>query len=279
MVGTNDKMKHVSRKSPCPICQKYNWCLVASDGSAAICQRIKDGSVKRCGDAGYLHILTDRPKNRQYRCQGRFTVDDRPDKDFTSLQQQYSRQITDGRLDILSHRLGVSTESLKRLRTGWDSKAFTFPMTSAEGRVIGIRRRFPNDRKFSVTGSKTGLFIPADLSAEGLLLICEGPTDTAAAIDLGFAAIGRPNCNSKVKMTIEFCKGRSELIIIGDNDKIGRDGAEKLAGKLLLYCSSVKIIYPPDTVKDLRQWLQGGLTSEKLQKIIENTKPLIMELR
>jgi len=71
-------------------------------------------------------------------------------------------------------------------------------MSNDFGKIIGIRRRLPNGRKISLTSSKTGLFIPADLSPEGLLLICEGPTDTAAALDLGFAAIGRPNCNSCV---------------------------------------------------------------------------------
>ena len=123
------------------------------------------------------------------------------------------------------------------------------------------------------------MFIPADLPSEGLLLICEGPTDCAAALDLGFAAIGRPNCSSCVDMTVKFCKGRSEIIIIGDNDppkedgrRPGKKGAEKLAGKLLLHCSSVKIIYPPDKTKDLRQWLRAGLTSGQLQQIIDKTE-------
>ncbi len=93
-------------------------------------------------------------------------------------------------------------------------------------------------------------------------------------------------CNSKIDMTVEFCKGRSQIIIIGDNDppkedgrRPGKEGAEKLAGKLLLHCSSVKVVYPPDGIKDLRQWFRAGLTSGKLQQIIEDTKPLTMELK
>ena len=276
----SEKMQRVSKETPCPVCGKSDWCLVAKDGSAAICQRIKEGSVKSCDEAGYLHILADRPKNQHRRPQRRFTVgqDNRPDKDFTALQQQYNCQIKDEQVDSLSRQLGVSTQSLKRLCIGWDGEAYTFGMSNDFGKIIGIRRRFPNGNKVSLKGGKTGLFIPTDLSPEGLLLICEGPTDTAAALDLGFAAIGRPNCNSKVDMTARFAKGR-EVVIIGDNDEVGKTGAEKLAEKLLLHCSSVKVIYPPDKAKDLRQWLRAGLTSGQLQQIVENTKPLTMELR
>jgi phage/plasmid primase-like uncharacterized protein len=148
-------------------------------------------------------------------------------------------------------------------------------------RIIGIRRRFGDGNKKALAGSCNGLFIPTGLSNDKPLFICEGPTDCAVALDLGFEAIGRPNCNSKVEMTAEFCKGRSEIVIIGDNDEndAGKKGAEKLAGKLLLHCLSVKIIYPPGETKDLRQWLRAGLTSGQLQHIIDNTKPLTMELR
>ncbi len=278
----NEKMQRVSRANPCPVCGKPDWCLVAGDGSAAICQRIQEGSVKSCGNAGYLHILADRPKNQQRRSQRRFTVeqDDRQDKDFSFLQQQYSRQIKDEQFNSLSRQLGVSTQSLKRLRIGWDGKAYTFGMSNDFGKkIVGIRRRFLNGQKVSLTGSKTGLFIPADLLSEGLLLICEGPTDTAAALDLGFDAIGRPNCNSKIEMTAKAARGRTEIVIVGDNDEVGRAGAEKLADALVLHYPSVKIIYPPDGIKDLRQWFRAGLKSCELQKIIEKNRPLTKELR
>ena len=87
-------MPRVNKQNPCPVCGKPDWCLVAEDGSAAICKRIKDGSVKSCGDAGYLHILIDRPKGKQHRSQRKFKVglNDRPTRDFTALQQQYRHQ-------------------------------------------------------------------------------------------------------------------------------------------------------------------------------------------
>ena len=96
----NEKMQRVNKQTPCPVCGKSDWCLVAPDKTAAICQRIQEGSVKSCGDAGYLHILVDRPKNQQRRSQRKFALEQnyRPDKDFTALQQQYSRLINDEQL-------------------------------------------------------------------------------------------------------------------------------------------------------------------------------------
>jgi hypothetical protein len=269
-------MRRVSKVNPCPICGKPDWCLVAKDKTAAICQRVKDGSIKSCGDAGWLHILVDQSKSQQRSSQRRFTVEQksRPDRDFTDLQQQYSRQIKDEQLNNLSQQLGVSTQSLKRLRIGWDGQAYTFPMSNDFGKIIGIRRRFPTGRKVSVKGSKMGLFIPSDLATDGLLLICEGPTDTAAALELDFAAIGRPNCNSKIEMTTKAARGRTEIVIVGDNDTQGRAGAKKLADALVLHYPNVKVIYPPDGIKDLRQWLRAGLTREQLQQIIDESKEL-----
>jgi len=271
-----ERMQRVSRNKPCPICARCDWCLVAEDGLAAICQRIEDGSVKRCGDAGYLHILSGRHRSPRNRSRRKFIVipNSRPDRDFAALHQQYGRQITNQQLNDLSQQLGLSTQSLKRLSIGWDSEAYTFPMSNSQGRIIGIRRRFPSGRKVSVTGSKNGLFMPTHVEGDGPLLIVEGESDLAAALDLGFHAIGRPNCNSKIEMTAKAARGRCEIVIVGDNDAVGRAGAEKLADALILHYHCVKIVYPPDDIKDLRQWLQAGLTHETLQQIIKDAKPV-----
>ena len=48
-------MRRVSAAHPCPVCGKPDWCLVAPDGTAAICTRRE--SDKRCGSAGHLNHL------------------------------------------------------------------------------------------------------------------------------------------------------------------------------------------------------------------------------
>ncbi len=280
------RMQRVSRSKPCPICGRGDWCLVAADGSAAICPRVEEGSLKRCGDAGYLHILEDRHNGHdghRGRARWRHTLtighgQESRTRDLGQLSAYYRSQLTDERLHALAHSLGVSARSLRRLRLGWDGSAYAFPMSDASGKIIGIRRRFANGRKASVKGSKTGLFIPVDPAGGGPLLLCEGPTDTATALDLGFDAIGRPNCNSLVEMTVKAAKDRTEIVVVADNDPAGRAGAQRLAGVLALCCSCVRVVVPPDGVKDLRQWLHAGLTGDKLRAITANAPPVRLKV-
>jgi 5S rRNA maturation endonuclease (ribonuclease M5) len=199
-------------------------------------------------------------------------------RDFGQLTICYGQQLTDLELNSLASVLGVSAESLKRLNVGWDGKAYTFPMSNDFSRIIGIRRRFPDGQKVSVKSSKAGLFVPAGLPADGLLLICEGPTDTAAALDLGFAGIGRPNCSSKIQMIARLVRGR-EVVISRDNDDAGKAGADKLAAELVLCCPDVRIIEPPALIKDLRQWLIAGLNSVKLREVISTARPIKVRTR
>lgn len=276
-----EKMRRVSKQNPCPICCKPDWCLVTVDGSAVICPRVEEGSVKRCGEAGYLHILIDRHNRHNGH---KFSVNRRrllksvsigreQLRDFGQLAKRYQQQLRTEELDVLADLLGVSAQSLERLNVGWDGKAYTFPMSNYFGKIIGIRRRFPSGRKVSVVDSKSGLFIPKGLSTDGFLLVCEGATDTAAALDLAFPAIGRPSCNSKVEMTANLARGRT-VVIVSDNDKVGQTGSKRLARVLSLFCPSVKIVYPPGGSKDLRQWLKAGLSKETLQELIQKTKPI-----
>src|SRR5439155_12311592 len=85
--------------------------------------------------------------------------------------------------------LGLSATSLLRLGVGWSApyRAWAFPMRDAGGAIRGIRLRTVAGKKFCVRGSKDGLFIPEESAAVGPLLVCEGPTDTAALLDMGFA--------------------------------------------------------------------------------------------
>lgn len=62
MVSTSE-FTRVSRNYPCPICGKEDWCLVAEDGSAAICPRTPDGAVKEIAGSGYLHRLSEPGRN------------------------------------------------------------------------------------------------------------------------------------------------------------------------------------------------------------------------
>jgi 5S rRNA maturation endonuclease (ribonuclease M5) len=64
-------------------------------------------------------------------------------------------------------------------------------------------------------------------AADIMVLICEGPSDTAALLDLGFSAVGRPSCNGGRKLLVELVQQRkpSSIVIVSDNDSPGQRGA------------------------------------------------------
>ncbi|MBW8015450.1 MAG: toprim domain-containing protein [Planctomycetes bacterium] len=251
-------MLRVTKTHPCPVCQRPDWCLYSADGLAVICQRIQEGSTRRCGDAGFLHFIdpASKPTGKPIR---RYVPE--PVKDFTTVSAGYQAAITAELIERLALSLDVSIDSLERLCVGWDGESWTFPMRDANRKIIGIRRRFPNGRKFAVKRSTNGLFIPDGLSNVGDLIITEGESDCAAGLDLNFDAIGRPNCNSRIDMTVKFAKGR-KITIISDRDRPGIKGAKKLARKLIKHCPAVMIMVPPEGVKDLREWVQKGFNGE-----------------
>jgi len=270
----HEPMKRVNKQNPCPICERPDWCLVAPDGSAAICQRIDQGAVKRCGDAGWLHILRDSHNRHNGHRKWNVQLDStKPNKRFDELSKQYENQLKQEHLKRLSQSLHVSKESLLRLHVGWDGQSFTFPMSSDFGCVIGIQRRFLSGFKAMVKGSRLGLFIPLGQPEDGILLICEGASDTAAALDLRFAAVGRPSCRTGQDLVVSCARGR-DVCVVPDNDQEGQAGAEELAGALLLVCPLVRVVPPPTDVKDLRRWLGGGLSREELLGRIAGAEPL-----
>ena len=99
------------------------------------------------------------------------------------------------------------------------------------------------------------------------IYVAEGETDTAALLSMGVYAIGIPGSGQATRMVVDFILGRSlSVVIVGDNDDAGRFGARKLASKLSLYSPCVKLIYPPEGIKDARAWLHQGATREQLQE-------------
>jgi len=262
--------QRVTRNEPCVVCGKPDWCLNKRDKSAAICARVESGhKVQRAGKdlAGWFHRLTNDstfvPRPRTIKVEPV-----RVTKNWSSIAARYKNAIRPAELESHARGLGVSAESLRRLGLGIDRNAcaFTYPMSDATGRVIGIRLRAVNGRKFCVTGSTTGLFLPSGLeTVVSTLLIAEGPTDCAALLDLGFSAVGRPSCRGGVVLLTSLVKlvKPIEVVIVSDNDENGRGqaGARSLAEALTMLPVELRIITPADGIKDARQWKCRGATA------------------
>jgi len=166
----------------------------------------------------------------------------------------------------LAGQLSVTADSLYALGVAWaaDRKAWAFPMFNGYGDPIGIRLRTVEGKKFAVTGSHAGIFIPT-MKPQGELWILEGPTDTAAALTVGLFSIGRPSCLGCEYIISTFAQ-RSEVsrvIICADADEPGQRGAEKLQHSLGI---PSKIWTPP--CKDLRASVAAGLDLKTIRALV-----------
>lgn len=184
--------------------------------------------------------------------------------------------MTGTQLSRLANHLGVREESHRRLRAGWSGRAWSFPMSDAAGAVRGIRLRYPDGTKLSAKGGREGLFIPSQLANDGTLLIAEGPTDTAALLELGFDAVDRPSCSGGVRLIVDLVRARrpESIVIAADPDEPGRRGARLLAQVLVVYCRDVRTIMPPENLKDMREWARAGASRRDVQSLINAAPPM-----
>jgi hypothetical protein len=197
--------------------------------------------------------------------------------------REWQAATTSAMLVNFSGELGIGAQPLAMVGAAWAEphKAWAFPMCDGYGNVVGIRLR--NERgKFAVRGSRQGIFTarcgltaPDNLAANGAqraarptLFVCEGPTDTAAAVDIGLFAVGRPNCCCGGPEIRIYARRHdiSRVVVISDNDKPGLDGARKVGGELRV---PFAVYLPP--AKDLREFVRLGGTRDMIENTLRNT--------
>ena len=270
----------VSPRRRCPVCTKPDWCLVdredPNDPAMVICSRVE--SDHRWGDAGWFHQLRDRPRwtprTRSY------SIALSTSTNWAARSRQFEADLDDGELVDLAHHLGVTTSSLRRLGIGWSGWAWTFPMRNGEARICGIRVRRPDGSKLCIKGSRQGLFIPKGLHDSDTLLLPEGPTDTAALLDIGMSAVGRPNCSAGRRLLSAYIRRRrlKLVAVVADNDAQGIAGAQSCAQGLAAYTRDVRVIHPPNEINDARAWRIAGATKGDIEEAVQAAERLRCQL-
>lgn len=259
-------------KERCPVCKRVGWCMVARDGTAAICRRVMSNKVVGKLSNNYYHRLDNTlppaPPERE-----------RPPTrvNWEAMVDEFERALSYG--DPLPAQLGVSREALEQLHYGWseDYQAWTFPMRDAVGRTIGFRLRSASGKKWAIPGSRNGLFMPVGVDERLPMTVCEGPTDCAALLNIGMAAIGRPCNTAGNDMLLEYATNADvrEAVLILDRDEkpdAARDtrrAAEQLARSLRAIGCVTKIVKPP-FAKDARAW---KATADQWRMVIEAAVP------
>ena len=280
--------KSVSREKPCPVCGKPDWCRVADGDRLVTCKRstasagryqlVKlapaGGAVFRLDDGltGWIH----QPRLVVTKPQKAIAKPDRPV--LWGDQAKGWQQAAGNQVQLLADQLGVSVASLRSQGCGWDDSrhCWTFPARDGDGQVIGIAQRLQKPRlnregktitKAMVTGSRQGLFFDPSAWSQGSgpILLVEGPTDTAAAVTMGLAAVGRPSNRGGIDHLAQLLRGipaDRPVVVVGENDQKpdgnwpGRDGAVSTATQLAKAMHRpILWAIVPDTAKDTRDFL------------------------
>jgi len=266
--------RRVNKASPCPQCGKPDWCTVGEYG--VVCMRVQ--SAKAVKNGGWFHPFGAgggaRPLPPPPRRQA-------PAINATAMHRAWLTSTTPEALAAFAASLGLSAPSVAAVGAAWAAPhaAWAFPMRDGYGNVVGIRLR--NERgKFAVRGSRQGIFIateePRTLNleprtsntAQRTLFVCEGPTDTAAAVELGLFAAGRPNCCCGGLEVRTYARRHKceRAVIIADNDKPGLDGARKVGAELRM---PYAVYVPP--AKDLREFCRLGGTRNMIENTLKGT--------
>lgn len=256
----------VSRQSPCPICGKPDWCLLAEDGRAAICARVESAKPVGQLDAGWLHLLGSGPESRWRRI--RQTPARRPLSEIQAVHRQCLVDCQVGHLHRLALRLRVTVQSLHDLRVGYSHShySYSFPMRDPDGQVIGIRYRTLSGAKWSESGSREGIFFRPDLLGQTVVIV-EGATDAAALMSLGCqSVIGRASCISNAEQLKSLCRARkfNKVVIVPDSDLVGIGGARRMGEILTEEGVNTEFVELPAGMKDCRQCLTSKQTADWL---------------
>lgn len=263
MTHAPTKWLRIRQPATCPVCQhkRASGCSISDDGAAVVCIRVESTKPMPGNGMGWLHKLSDPlppPPARKAK------PAPPPVRDWAAAVKSWCDAASDHDVLQFSDGIGVTYGSLRALNVGWDGEAWTFPMRDAQGTIVGVRRRFLGGKKLSVAGGHEGCFYPPNVIGDQTerVYVCEGPTDCAALLSVGVAAIGRPSALGGVEILKTMLRiKRLDVVVVADNDKpdakgnrVGMQGAERLANELVWIGQRVVKVIAPLKGKDVREW-------------------------
>lgn len=272
----------VNRHLPCPVCGHDGWCLLSPFGDRAVCCRVESDSPARAFD-GWFHAIPPRHRPAPSRVAKATTpVVHHEIIDLGIRHQTHIDRFGSAERTRAAAVLSLDACVFDPFPIGYDplTDALAIPaMQQGDPTIVGIRYRRihpkPCGQKWICEpGSTAGLLLPHGTpSSNEPIVLCEGPTDTFAATQLGLHAVGRWSCGldttQAAALKAHVAKvARPWIVVVGDNDEgfTGKRGADAAAGLIAqtLPHAVLQRVQPPDGIKDLREWVMAGTSAAEV---------------
>lgn len=152
-------------------------------------------------------------------------------------------------MEILRVKRGLSDETIKKYKLGWDSDRILIPILGPDGSYINVRKYkygATEDKMIAwgVGYNRARLFPYENLKSDWVLL-CEGEMDAMIACQMGFPAITVTSGADTWMEEFNQQLAGKRVVICYDADHAGRKGAQQVALKLLATAKEVRILKLP----------------------------------
>jgi len=211
--------------TPCPICGRDSWCTISEDKMVARCVRARSDrpAPSKDGDLAWIHELSGSVISVELLPTNKTEYKDTREVRAMVMACYHKREASIARYQ-LSNMLGVSVKALESMKVGFgvdgNGREYTsWPSKNEKGEFVGITRRYFDNEKKTIFGTRAGLFYP---ESTGFLLrqptlIVEGGSDVAAAFTIGLYAIGRPSNTGGAEMLKAMQLG--DVVVLGEDDE------------------------------------------------------------
>jgi len=181
-------------------------------------------------------------------------------------------------LKRLKKERGINIQTVKKFKLGWYKNRLSIPIINEFGFCVDIRRydllKEYNTKMlpFMKGYGKSRLF-PINTLRYNTIIITAGELDTLLCNQMGFPAITVTGTELFWNNDFNEAFKDKEVVIIPDNDKAGKSGANKKLSVLSKYCKKSVIVELPvkKNKEDFTDWvLKYGGTEKQFKKMVKD---------
>jgi 5S rRNA maturation endonuclease (ribonuclease M5) len=197
-----------------------------------------------------------------------------------------------GHASALAVRLNLPAEDIIALKPGRQSKQIeaVYDYKDEDGQLLyqavryhpkEFRQRRPDGKSgwvWNLKDTRRVIYrLPDTLAAikqAVTVFVSEGEKDVENLWKHGLAATCNPQGAGKWREEYSGALTGGTVVILADNDDVGRDHAQQVARSLRGKAKSIKIVELPNLPPkgDVSDWLAAGGTADALKQIVENTQ-------